>query len=79
MIRKLNREDLPAVVYIHPWELDPDLPKIEGLTVLQRFRTYGSTSVLAMKLERLLDDFDFTPLGEYVLSLTRRKIGFEHH
>ncbi|MBI5266213.1 MAG: DUF3473 domain-containing protein [candidate division Zixibacteria bacterium] len=77
MVRKLNHEGMPAVVYIHPWELDPDLPKIEGLTAVQRFRTYGSTSVLAMKLERLLDDFDFTPMGEYVVSLTRRKIGFE--
>ena len=79
MVKKLNRDDTPAVVYIHPWELDPDLPKIEGLTAIQRFRTYGSTSVLAMKLERLLDDFDFTPMGEYVTSLTRRRIGFEHH
>ncbi len=78
MIRRLNREGLPAVVYIHPWELDPDLPRIEGLSALQRFRTYGSTSVLAMKLERLLGDFDFTPMAEYVTSMTRRKIGFEH-
>jgi polysaccharide deacetylase family protein (PEP-CTERM system associated) len=78
MIRHLNREGLPAVVYIHPWELDPDLPRIEGLTALQRFRTYGSTSVLAMKLERLLGDFHFVSMSEFVMSQTRRKIGFEH-
>jgi polysaccharide deacetylase family protein (PEP-CTERM system associated) len=78
MIRKLNREGLPAIVYIHPWELDPDLPKIEGLSAMQRFRTYGSTSVLAMKLERLLGDFDFVSMSEYVMATTRRKIGFEH-
>jgi polysaccharide deacetylase family protein (PEP-CTERM system associated) len=78
MIRKLNAEGLPAIVYIHPWELDPDLPRVEGLSAIQRFRTYGSTSVLAMKLERLLEDFDFVPMSEYVISMTRRKIGFEH-
>lgn len=78
MVKKLNREGLPAIVYIHPWELDPDLPRVEGLSAMQRFRTYGSTSVLAMKLERLLDDFDFVSMSEYVMASTRRKIGFEH-
>ncbi len=77
MIRKLNERGEPAMVYVHPWELDPDPPRIEGLSALQRFRTYSSTAVLERKLERLLADFQFTTVLEHVLAHPRKKIGFE--
>ena len=31
MIRLLNRQRLPAMVYMHPWELDPASPAAAGL------------------------------------------------
>lgn len=77
MIRLLNRQQLPAMVYMHPWELDPDPPQIEGLTSVQRFRTYGSTALFMQKLDNLLKDFEFVTVGEYVRRGSRRRIGFE--
>lgn len=78
MIQQLNRQNLPAMVYMHPWELDPDPPEIPGLSAVQRFRTYGSTALFGQKLDKLLDDFDFITVGEYVSDFGRRRIGFEN-
>lgn len=78
MIRLLNKQKLPAMVYMHPWELDPEPPEIPGLTPVQRFRTYGSTALFMQKLDKLLRDFDFITVGEYVNQFGRRRIGFEN-
>ena len=77
MIRKLNARGEPAMIYVHPWELDPHPPRIEGLTALQRFRTYSSTAMLEIKLERLLSEFQFTTVVDHVLAYPRKRIGFE--
>lgn len=76
MIRRLNAERRPAIVYMHPWEIDPDPPRVDNLSAMQRFRTYGSTSVLVRKLDRLLSEFQFITMGEYVRNLKKRQIGF---
>jgi polysaccharide deacetylase family protein (PEP-CTERM system associated) len=76
LINYINRKGQPAVVYIHPWEFDPDPPRIEGLSPLQRFRTYGSTSILLYKFDRLLSDFNFITIAEYITSQKKRQIGF---
>lgn len=77
MVRKLNKAGQPVMIYLHPWEIDPDLPRIQNLTPVQKFRTYGSTSLFKYKLERLLSDFDFINAADYIAVKTRRKIGFE--
>ena len=76
IINRLNRHGLPAVVYIHPWEIDPEPPPVAGLTAVQRLRTYGSTATLVMKLEKLLRDFRFTTIQHYIQKRRQRKIGF---
>ena len=77
MIRRLNRQGQPVVVYIHPWEIDPEPPEIPGLSALQRFRMYGSTALLEQKLENLLSEFEFTTMVDYIRYVTRNPIGFE--
>ncbi len=77
MIRKLNRNGSPGMVYMHPWEFDKDQPRTEGLSAFQKFRQYGSISTLGKKIEKLLSDFDFIPAGDYINSVKRKKIGFE--
>jgi polysaccharide deacetylase family protein (PEP-CTERM system associated) len=62
-LRRVNRrERMPAIVYLHPWEMDPDQPHlpIRGLSRLRHYVNLGRT---AGKLERLLADFDFAPAG----------------
>lgn len=76
IIRKLNAQGQPVMVYIHPWELDPQPPRIKGLSPLQRLRSYRSTSILMHKLEKLLGDFEFQTVSHYLRNRVRRRIGF---
>jgi len=76
MIERMNRRGKPAVVYIHPWEIDPEPPPIEGLSNLQRLRMFGSTGILMIKLEKLLRDFSFTTVVHYIQSQRQQQIGF---
>ena len=76
VIKKLNRAGQPAIFYIHPWEINPNLPKIDGLTTLQKFRTYSSSNLLKHKIEQLLKDFKFTNMANYLRLFKRNRIGF---
>jgi len=65
-IRRLNRrEGLPAVVYVHPWELDPRQPLIEA-SWFNRFRHYSRLSSTADKLRDLLSRFRFATMAEVI-------------
>jgi polysaccharide deacetylase family protein (PEP-CTERM system associated) len=58
-----NREGQPACMYFHPWELDPEQPRIaRGL--VSRLRTYAGLRGMKSKLDHLLRDFHFSTLGE---------------
>jgi polysaccharide deacetylase family protein (PEP-CTERM system associated) len=46
-----------GVFYFHPWEVDPDQPRIAGCGWKSRFRHYTNLSRMAGRLDRLLHDF----------------------
>ncbi|GAK32229.1 chitooligosaccharide deacetylase [alpha proteobacterium Q-1] len=55
MMERVRAHDaMPLIFYFHPWEIDPDQPRIEGLGAKTRFRHYTNLSRMKMKLERLL-------------------------
>ena len=63
---KINREEgRPFVFYLHPWELDPDQPRLPG-SMKSRFRHYQNLSSTQTKLERLLAAFKFGTLSESI-------------
>lgn len=58
-IRKINEEEVrPAVIYFHPWEIDPDQPKLY-ISRLSTFRHYINIHKTLLKIERLLNSFRF--------------------
>jgi polysaccharide deacetylase family protein (PEP-CTERM system associated) len=61
-----DTEQQPFMLYTHPWEIDPDQPRIAGPGLRSRFRHYVNLAGTAGKLERLLDAFPFTTLGAVV-------------
>jgi polysaccharide deacetylase family protein (PEP-CTERM system associated) len=67
IIRRAFREHtdqgLPAVFYIHPWELDPEQPRLP-VSLLTKVRHYGGLRATGERLERLLGEFRFTSLAE---------------
>ncbi|HYK61789.1 MAG TPA: XrtA system polysaccharide deacetylase [Bryobacteraceae bacterium] len=61
-IRRINSQDRqPACVYFHPWEIDPDHPRLAA-GFASRFRTYTGLRGMRRKLERLVSDFRFSAL-----------------
>jgi polysaccharide deacetylase family protein (PEP-CTERM system associated) len=61
LLRRLDKETTPLVMYLHPWEFDPDQPRMDGPFV-SRIRHYLNLRKAEIKLNRLLDDFDFVPI-----------------
>ena len=53
----------PAIFYLHPWEIDPQQPRLEA-GLLSRFRHYRNLDKTEDRLRRLLDDFRFAPMVE---------------
>ena len=73
-IKRVNRvERRPIMFYLHPWEIDPDQPRISA-SGLSRFRHYQNLAKTEARLLRLLTDFSFGPalsmLGQATASLT---------
>jgi polysaccharide deacetylase family protein (PEP-CTERM system associated) len=59
-IRQVNRQDTrPAIFYFHPWEIDPDQPRVPGAPLKSRIRHYSRLSAMEGKLQRLLKDFSW--------------------
>ncbi|HRZ01854.1 MAG TPA: DUF3473 domain-containing protein [Burkholderiaceae bacterium] len=57
-IARVNREDRrPAIFYMHPWEIDPGQPRMNGVGFKTRFRHYLNLERTERRLGRLLDDF----------------------
>jgi polysaccharide deacetylase family protein (PEP-CTERM system associated) len=63
-IRRLNTvEQRPAIFYIHPWEIDPDQPRIK-VGSLSRLRHYYNLDRTEARLKRLLSEFRFGTIRE---------------
>jgi len=67
-IRRVNREGYPAMVYLHPWELDPACPRITGADWRTRSRQYVNLGKTEPRLKRLLADFPWGPIMDYLPS-----------
>jgi polysaccharide deacetylase family protein (PEP-CTERM system associated) len=58
-IASLNRnEGRPAIFYLHPWEVDPEQPRIQAGAV-SRLRHYHNLEKTESRLRRLLSEFRF--------------------
>lgn len=58
LIGRVNRlEQQPAMFYFHPWEVDPEQPKVPGAPWKSRFRHYVNLGRMEAKLDRLCADF----------------------
>ncbi len=57
-LRRINlQEGRPCIFYVHPWELDPQQPRIGGISLKSRFRHYTNLNRVQHRLRLLLDEF----------------------
>ena len=65
-IRRINTVDQqPAVFYLHPWEIDPDQPRLDA-PWLSRVRHYSNLDRTESRLRRLLKEFAFGTAADLV-------------
>jgi polysaccharide deacetylase family protein (PEP-CTERM system associated) len=76
-IGRVNRmEQQSTVFYFHPWEIDPDQPRQQGLDLKTRFRHYLNLHKTEAKLSRLLRDFQWDTMA--AVFLPEREAGNGH-
>lgn len=60
-LRRVNSEgSRPGIFYFHPWEIDPEQPRVAGASVRSRLRHYSRLGAMAGKLRAVLRDFRWT-------------------
>jgi polysaccharide deacetylase family protein (PEP-CTERM system associated) len=68
LIRRVNEVDgRPAVFYFHPWELDPEQPRVPGTSLKTRFRHYVNLHRTEPRLRSLLRDFSWRRVDQVFL------------
>ena len=58
-VRQCNRQGQPAAFYFHPWEIDPDQPRVKGAPLRSRLRHYSRLDTMSGKLAGLLARHDW--------------------
>ena len=66
-IRRAQQEGLPVIVYVHPWEIDPNQPRLPG-RLTSRLRHYTNLSKTYDRLNDMLREGTFTSFRESVLA-----------
>lgn len=73
-VRQVNGAGQPAIIYFHPWEVDPDQPRVSAAPLRSRLRHYSRLAVMEVKLERLLGDFAWDRVDALVPDITTKLI-----
>ena len=68
-LKQAQREGLPVIVYVHPWELDPDQPRLSG-RLTSRLRHYTNLKYTHNRLSRMLLADTFTSFRNSGLATT---------
>ncbi|MFQ4141318.1 XrtA system polysaccharide deacetylase [Chlorogloeopsis sp. ULAP02] len=68
-IKQINANNKPVMIYLHPREFDPNHPKLK-LDFFRHFTCYINLKYTQNKLEKLLLDFKFSNIKNYLYSST---------
>ena len=69
MLRQVHaREGQSAIFYFHPWEIDSDQPRINGIDGKTRFRHYVNIDRMEQRLNCLLHDFRWGRMDQVFLN-----------
>jgi len=65
-IKKVCAEGRPSIIYLHPWEFDPDQPRVKGAGFGNTFRHYVNLKKTENKLSLVLREFEFGPFRDFL-------------
>lgn len=65
ILRQFEKTGTQFVMYLHPWEIDPDQPRMEG-PVISKLRHYLNLGRTEQRLQYLLRDFAFASVADAI-------------
>lgn len=65
-LRQVNGDGRPGIIYSHPWEIDPEQPRVASAPLRSKLRHYTMLDAMAGKLQRLIADFQWDRLDRIV-------------
>ncbi len=65
VVRRLEKQQMPVMVYVHPWEVDPEQPRVRA-PLKSRFRHYVNLASTANKLSMLMHQFRFGSMKDVI-------------
>lgn len=68
LLQTLEKQGVNLVIYLHPWEIDPEQPRMDG-SWLSQFRHYLNLHKMEKRLTALVGDFQFGSIAEVLGSL----------
>lgn len=66
--RQNHQDGRPVMAYIHPREVSPDHPRVEGISMKKKFTSYYGLKSVRRKLMHLMRKFPFTTVSDAVAS-----------
>lgn len=78
-IGSLTKQSRPTMLYLHPWEVDPQQPRIRGVGLRSRFRHYVGLRRTEPRLRCLLRKHSFTSIGRLLPSATEPQLDETPH
>jgi polysaccharide deacetylase family protein (PEP-CTERM system associated) len=74
-----NKDHAPCIFYFHPWEIDPDQPRVEHAGWKSKFRHYVNLGVMERKIRAALRDFAWGRMDEVFLGDTSGDSANDNH
>jgi hypothetical protein len=68
-VKKILNKENAYLFYLHPWEIDPEQPRVKEASLNYKFRHYTNLGKTKAKLAGLIDAFhscQFTTCSEYL-------------
>jgi hypothetical protein len=59
-LRAVDKASESAMMYLHPWEIDVDQPRLK-VGMKSRLRQYTGLNKMEQNLEALIQEFEFAP------------------
>jgi polysaccharide deacetylase family protein (PEP-CTERM system associated) len=70
LFRRATRDNAtPAIFYLHPWEIDPEQPRVKGVGLLSTFRHYNNLHRCLPRLRAMLGEFPFGTVSDSLASV----------
>jgi len=66
LLKYINKKKRPFIIYFHPWETYYKTYRVKGIGIIKYFITYYGIKNALIKIERLLQDFQFEPVRNVI-------------